>query len=229
MLTLLVLFIALGLAGSGLMFVGVRGLLTRRVTIYSGKWLLALIALCCLPQFLNGLKLLGAANSLALINLILYPGILLIFWLVTKGHILFGVSEETAKEALTGALGKLGVKHEQMLGSIKLEDGGIFQVSIQDWIGTMQLKPKNPAARLRAAQLVAALSEHFSASTAPVRFLPYWIYTFCGGLMLASLLFLTALVVNHLGHRKAPQEQAKPIVTACAQHHSAASAEATVT
>ncbi|OIO01632.1 MAG: hypothetical protein AUJ51_07950 [Elusimicrobia bacterium CG1_02_56_21] len=219
MLTLLVIFIVLALAGTGLTYVGLRGLLSRRVTIYSGRWLLALIALCFLPQLINGLKLLGSATSLAIINIILYLGIILVFWLVTKGHILFGVSEETATEALKAALDKLGVKHEQLLGSVKLEDGGIFQVSIQDWVGTMQLKPKNPAAYLRSAQLVAALAEHFSASTAPVRFMPYWIYAFCGGLLLASLLFLAALVVKHPGHRT-PQ-QPKPNATACAQQQPA--------
>lgn len=42
-----------------MLFVGIRGLITRRATIYSGKWLLALVAMCFLPQFLTGLKLLA--------------------------------------------------------------------------------------------------------------------------------------------------------------------------
>ncbi len=214
MLTLMILLMALALAGAGMLFVGVRGLLARRVTIYSGKWLLALVALCFLPQFMNGLKLLGTMPSLAVINLIMYPGLVLVFWFITKGYIFFGVSEELVNEALKGAFGKLGLKHEQMLGSVKLEDGGIFQISIQEWVGTMQLKPKNPAAKARTKELVSALSEHFSSSTARIRFMPYWIYTFCGGLLLATLLFFASMVVNHLGHRPAPPAEQKQAAAA---------------
>ncbi len=215
MLALVMMLMVLALAGAGMMFVGVRGLLTRRVTVYSGKWLLALVAICFLPQFMNGLKLLGQVPSLAVINLIMYPGLVLVFWFITKGYIFFGVSEELVNDALKSAFGRMGLKHEQLLGSVKLEDGGIFQISIQDWVGTMQLKPKNPAAKARTKELVAALSEHFSASTAGIRFLPYWIYTFCGGLLLATLLFMSLLVLNSLG-RKAPPpaEQLKEAVTA---------------
>lgn len=197
----------LALAGAGMLFVGVRGLLVRRVTIYSGKWLLALVALCFLPQFINSLKLLGTAPSLAAISLIMYPGLLLVFWFITKGFIFFGVSEELVDDALKVAFGKMGLKYEQLLASVKLEDGGIFQISIQDWVGTMQLKPKNPAAKARTKEFVAALSKHFSASTAGIRFMPYWIYTFCGGLLLATLLFVAAMVANHLGHRPPPPEE----------------------
>lgn len=215
MLTLVMMLMVLTLAGAGMMFVGVRGLLARRVTIYSGKWLLAMIAFCFLPQFINGLKMLSTAPALAIISFIMYPGILLVFWFATKGFIIFGVSEELAKDALKSAFGKMGLKHEQLLGSVKLEDGGIFQISIQDWVGTMQLKPKNPAAKARTEELVAALSEYFSASTARIRFMPYWIYTFCGGLLLATLFFIAALVVNSLGHKPPPPaEQLKQAATA---------------
>lgn len=194
----------LALAGAGMLFVGVRGLLTRRVTVYSGKWLFALVALCFLPQFINGLLLIGTTPSLGLISMIMYPGLLLLFWFITKGYIFFGVSEELVNDALKGVFGKMGLKHEQLLGSVKLEDGAIFQISLQDWVGTMQLKPKNPAARARTGELVAELSEHFSASAAGIRFMPYWIYTFCGGLLLASLLIIASMMVNHLGHRPPP-------------------------
>lgn len=215
MLTLMILLMALALAGAGMLFVGVRGLLARRVTIYSGKWLLALVAVCFLPQFLNGLNLLGKMPSLAVINLIMYPGLVLVFWFITRGYIFFGVSEELANEALKSAFGKMGLKHEQLLGSVKLEDGGIFQISIQDWVGTMQLKPKNQEAKARTKELVAALSEYFSASTARIRFMPYWIYAFCGGLLLATLLLVAAMVANHLGRRPPlPGGQVKPAAAA---------------
>lgn len=218
MLTLVMMLMVLALAGAGMLFVGVRGLLARRVTVYSGNWLLALIALCFLPQFMNGLKLLGAAPSLAAINLIMYPGLLLVFWFITRGFIFFGVSEELVNDALKSAFGKMGLKHELLLGSVKLEDGGIFQISLQDWVGTMQLKPKNPAAKARTQELVAALSGHFSASTAGIRFMPYWIYTFCGGLLLATLLFIASMVVNRLGHRPPPPvQELKQAATAALQ------------
>lgn len=222
MLTLVIMLMVLALVGAGMLFVGVRGLLARRVTVYSGKWLLALVALCFLPQLINGLKLLGTAPSLAAISLIMYAGLLLIFWFITKGFIFFGVSEELVNDALKSAFGKMGLKHEQLLGSVKLEDGGIFQLSLQDWVGTMQLKPKNSSAKARTVELVAALSEHFSASTAGIRSMPYWIYTFCGGLLLAALLLIASMVVNHLGHRPPPPtEQLKQAATAALQARSA--------
>lgn len=119
-MTLILILLVLGLTGAGMFFVGVRGLLTRRASIYSGKWLFALVALCFLPQFLNGVKLLGAYPSAALINLLLYPFILLVFWIVTKGFICFGVSDEIVTDALKSAFEKMGLKYEQLLGSVRL-------------------------------------------------------------------------------------------------------------
>ncbi|MDO8805049.1 MAG: hypothetical protein Q7R35_11505 [Elusimicrobiota bacterium] len=207
MLILVMVLMLLCLAGAGMLFVGLRGLLAGRATIYSGKWLFALIALCFLPQFINGLKLLTSVPSMAIINIVLYPFLLLVFWFATKGHICFGISEETANDALNGAFEKLGLKHEKALGSVRAEDGGIFQISIQDWVGTMQIKPKNREAKARMAGLVAALSDHFSASTAKIRYLPYWIYALCGGLLLASLLVLAGLLLGRPHKNMVPPEQ----------------------
>lgn len=206
MLMLVIILLALTLAGAGMLLVGARGLVTKRVTIYSGKWLLALVAICFFPQFINGLSLIASVPTLALINLVLYPGVLLIFWYATKGYIIFGVSEETANEALKSAFTKLGTPHEQLLGSIRLEDGAIFQVSMQDWVGTMQIKPKNKEAGARTPALIAALREHFGTSAAGARTMPYWIYAFCGGLLFASLLVLAGLMFTR--PRKSPVRQA---------------------
>ena len=218
MLILLIILMILCVAGAGMLFVGVRGLISRRVTIYSGKWLLALVAMCFLPQFIQGLKLLASVPSLAVINLVLYPFLLLIFWFVTKGYICFGISEETANDALNGAFEKLGVKHEKLLGSIKIEDGGIFQVSIQDWVGTMQIKPKNKEAKARMAALVPALSDSFSASAGKVKYLPYWIYAICGGLLLAALLALAGLLLTRTHKNMVPPEQPQPVRTTLRQN-----------
>jgi len=204
----------LGLAGAGMLFVGLRGILTRRATVYSGKWLLALIALCFSPQFLEGVKALPSAPGAALINIIIFPAVLLVFWLVTKGYICFGVSEELGAGAVKSVLGKLGLKHEFSLGSVRLEDGGVFQVSVQDWMGTMQIKAKNPAAAARTPALVAGLSEHFAGARDGVRYMPYWIYAFFGGLLLAMLLFLLSLFAR-LPHRNTapPRQESAPART----------------
>jgi len=195
-MSIIIVLLILGLAGAGMFYVGVRGLVARRAYVYSGKWLFAMIALCFFPQFMNGLKLLGAYPAIGLINILLYPFVLLVFWLVTKGYICFGVSEETVNEALKGAFEKLGVKQEQSLGSVKLEDGSVFQISIQDWIGTTQIKAKNSQAAARLPALVTALSDHFAAPGGKVKFLPYWIYAVCGGMLLATLLVLVGIAVR---------------------------------
>ena len=194
---ILVIFV-LALTGAGMFFVGARGLAARRAYVYSGRWLFAMIALCFLPQFMNGIKMLGTYRTMGLINILLYPLVLLVFWLVTKGYICFGVSEETVNEALKAAFEMVGVKQEQSLGSVKLEDGSVFQVSIQDWIGTTQIKAKNSQAAARLPALVSALSDHFAASRGKVKYLPYWIYAVCGGMLLATLLVLLGIVLRHM-------------------------------
>lgn len=195
-MSIIIILLILGLAGAGMSFVGIRGLLIPRISIYSGKWLFALIALCFFPQFLNGFKLLGAYPAAALINILLYPFVLLVFWLVTKGYICFGVSEETVNGALKNAFEKLGLKHEQSLGSVKLEDGSVFQVSIQDWVGTMQIKGKNSQAAGRLPALISALKEYFAAFSGEIKLLPYWIYAVCGVMMLGTMLVLLGIAAR---------------------------------
>ena len=189
-MAILILMSALVLAGAGMLFVGIRGLVTGRATIYSGKWLLALIALCFLPQLLNTFKLLPAFSPAALLNLLMYLFLLLVFWIVTKGYICFGVSDEMANAALKSVLEKLGLKHEQSLGSIRLENGGIFQIAVQDWVGTMQIKAKNRQAGAQLPGLISALSDYFAAFTGKIKSMPYWIYTICGAILLTALALL---------------------------------------
>ncbi len=66
----LAIFLILPLAGAGMLFIGARGLFTRRATVYSGKWLLALIAVCFLPMFLNSLHMFKMLPAAALFNLV---------------------------------------------------------------------------------------------------------------------------------------------------------------
>jgi hypothetical protein len=195
-MTIIIILSVLTLAGGGMLFVGIRGIITRRASIYSGKWLLALVALCFLPQFLNGFRLLPRFPSAALLNILMYPFLLLIFWAATKGYICFGVSEEMIADGLKTAFGGLALKYEQLLGSVKLEDGGIFQISIQGWMGTMQIKAKNRQAAARMPGLIAALSQHFASYDSRIRFMPYWIYTVCGGMIAAALLTLLSVLAR---------------------------------
>lgn len=197
-MAILVIIGALGLTGAGMLFVGVRGLLTRRASIYSGKWLLAMVALCFFPQLLNGFRLLPQFPSAALINILLYPFLLFVFWGATRGYICFGVSEEMITDALKAVFGELGLKYEQLLGSVKLEDGGIFQIAMQGWIGTTQIKAKNKQASARMPELIAALSRRFSAFDERIRYMSYWIYAICGSMIAAMLLVLLGILARYL-------------------------------
>lgn len=193
---MILMLLILLLAGTGMFFAGVRGLITKRVTIYSGKWLLALIAICFLPQFLTGLPLLRSLPALGMMNVGMYVFLLLVFWFITKGCICFGISEESVNSAFKSTFAKLGLKYEQLLGSVRLDDGAVFQVSVQSWIGTMQIKPKNQAAAARMPVVMAGLSEYFSTSGEKATCLAYWLYTIAGVFMLATLLVLAGLVAR---------------------------------
>lgn len=60
----------------------------------------------------------------------------------------------------------------------------------------MQVKAKNRQAGARLPALVAALSDYFAVSSSKIKFLPYWIYAICGGLLLATLLVLLSLAAG---------------------------------
>ncbi len=195
--TFLVILIGLAAAGAMITFVAVRGLVKKRATVYSGRWLLAIVAMGFLPQLLSSLRLARTFPAGAAIGAVIYAALMWLFWYVTGGVVCFGVSEELGTVALRSSLDRLGLKYEQQLSSVRLEDGGVLQVSVQDWFGTMQIRPKNAAAAPRMPALVREVSRHLDEAGAGVRYLPYWMYLFFGAMMLGTLLVVVTAVARY--------------------------------
>ena len=61
-----------------------------------------------------------------------------------QGYTLFGITDETARDALHYGLQKLDSPYEETLTKIKLPELNTeLQISIQPWIGTGQMKIKD--------------------------------------------------------------------------------------
>lgn len=188
----ILILLMLGFAGIGMFSVGLRGLVKQKVTIYSGKWLVALIAVCFFPNFLKSFQIVAKVPVIGMISLLMYPMLIWVFWRSANGYIVFGVSEAAITEALKTVLDQLNLKFEQRLASIQLEDGSVFQVAVHEWVGTAQLKPKNAAAKAHIGALVSNLSDYFSKSEQKIKTFTYWTYSIFGGLLTLMLLVILA-------------------------------------
>lgn len=189
------ILLLLGVVGISMLFVGAKGLLTKKVNIYSGKWLVALISLCFFPNFLSSLQSFSVIPAASLISILFYPGLIAVFWFITKGYIFFGVSEEHMSEAIKAVLAKANLSYEEKLASIHLSNGSIFQIAVQAWAGTAQFKPKNAQAKEDVKTLIPLFNAYFLNSNTPVKNFTYWLYAIVGFFMLILLVLLAFSLV----------------------------------
>ncbi|MEI8012140.1 MAG: hypothetical protein WCI27_06635 [Candidatus Omnitrophota bacterium] len=97
--------------------------------MFSIRWAVFIGALFCMaPLFIS-----GKMQTKEYIELIVIAVLSGLASLQFKTYYVFGGTEESTNAALTHALMKLNIKHEDVSGSYKLSEGGIISSSFGGW------------------------------------------------------------------------------------------------
>jgi hypothetical protein len=159
--------IVLGLLALTLLGIGLRGLLTRRPFVFAARWLFAFMLLSFLPNAIMPLTFERDFRDASDVFLTLAgPAMFLVlavfFWIVMRGHMAFGVTEESLRSGLTAALRELELPYEESLGAIRLPSvPAEIQVAVQGWVGTGQIKSRQRAGSPLVADVARRMNAYF--------------------------------------------------------------------
>ncbi len=166
--------IQIGLAAAYFLITGLRGIITQRPFLLSLRWLLALMFLGFLPFILLAFFFaLPDADHTEMdlmdwLNPATFTVILVIACFTLKGYEAYGITDTSFREALRAALEKLQLSYEETLPIMRLTSiDADLQVSIQPWLGAGTIKIKQRKQRYLLIEIVRAMNEHFSISSAP--------------------------------------------------------------
>jgi hypothetical protein len=180
----------LGLVALFYLGIALRVLLTERPLLMSSRILFAAVALCLLPSAVTGgwMSLRVSEHTMRSANLmiVVIQVVTLVFlWLAMSGWTAFGVTEDTLREALHAALGRLGLPFEERLSEVRLPSvGATLKVAVQGRVGNASLRIRGD--RALGKRIVAAMAEHFAASKVPANRVTAAFYLIIGVLMLSA-------------------------------------------
>ena len=177
------------------LFIGLRGILTKRPFLMSQRWLLSMMFFAIVPTILLPflLSLPDDFKLMSWVHPLLFGLILLMMCYQMRGYVAYAVTDISFREALLEALQKLQLPYEESLSVIRLTSiEADLQVSVQAWMGTGLIKVKQRAQRSVLREIVNAMNQHFRLSSPSTNMIPCVFFAIMGVLMViftVSMLF----------------------------------------
>jgi len=189
--------VCLGVLALSFLAEGLRGVITKKPFIVSGRWLFITIAIGQAPMLAVFVEdLLPGAHGLPWYQsagfLLLWAGFLVFIWQQMSGYVVIGVTDESLRNSLHHSLNKLNIPFEESLSRLRLPSlEADLQVSAQSWMGSamIRLKPKRQRAILK--QIVAEMSTYFSQTSVRTNLYTCVFYAVAGVMMLVLGTMLT--------------------------------------
>ena len=162
--------VVLGLLSLTMLGIGLRGLLTRRPFLFSARWLFAFMLLGFLPNAVMPFTFERDFDDasdvfMALAGPAMFLAMAVFFWIVMRGHMAFGVTEDSLRTGLTAALRELELPYEESLSAIRLPTVSTeIQVAVQGWVGTGQIKSRKRAGAPLVADVARRMNAYFRST-----------------------------------------------------------------
>jgi antitoxin component YwqK of YwqJK toxin-antitoxin module len=170
------------------LFIGLRGLITKKPFLISTKWNFAIVTLCFAPNVFNPILFKdkwGDFDLLTWLFPIMFIPMLLMMWMQMRGYIAFGVTDKSLRDALTEALNEKNIDFEESLSSIKLtKDSSEIQVSVQSWMGTGQIKMKKSKDKQILKDIANGINTYFKKTKTEINM------TTCIHYLIIGILFM---------------------------------------
>ena len=119
----------------------------KKPFIIKSVWMTVLFSLCFLPQIITSVILFIEDPDFSHILISLFfIGMIVWFTFMMKGYIIYGVDGKDFQLKLIETLQNNKYEFEESLSYIKIKNPEVeFSISMQSWIGTVQIRPKGMA------------------------------------------------------------------------------------
>jgi hypothetical protein len=197
------IMIAFGLYTFG---IGLWGLLKKRPLVFAARQLMWFILAMYVPVTINSFVPLfqfsgrgdGIFDSgfwivLPIFQVLMMVLLVFVFWRQMTGYMIFGVSDDTFRNALTSALNKLNLPYEETISKIKLTSlNADLQAAVAAWMGTAQIRIKQREHVHYTKEIANAMSEYYKDNVVKVNNIAFIVYLLLGIFM---ILFVIAFAI----------------------------------
>jgi len=146
------------------LFIGIKVVISKRPLFMPSRYFFALIVLAFSPQFVTMVDIFlkdlpGKIGLIFLISHILFVCLLVFFWILMKGYMAIGVSDDSFRDAIHFSLKRINQPFEEKLSAIKLTAiNANLQIAIQPWVGSAQIRLKQSKDTKLLAEIIAGLN-----------------------------------------------------------------------
>jgi hypothetical protein len=181
--------------------IGLWGLLNRRPLVFPARQLMWFLLLCYLPitvqSFVPLLNSRGHVEPffifLPFVQITMIVLLVFVFWRQMTGYMIFGVSDDTFRDGLISALTKLNLPFKETISKIKLTElDADLQASVASWMGTAQIRMKQPQHLHYAQEIAGEMSVYYKNNQVKVQKITFIIYLLVCILM---IIFVSALAL----------------------------------
>jgi hypothetical protein len=179
--------------------IGLLGLVRKRPFAFPSRQLMWILFLVFLPNLINSFIPLfsdwGRADTLLtvlpLFNLSIMVLLVFVFWRQMTGYMVFGVYDETFRDALSATLNKLKMPFQETISKIRLvELDADLQAAVTAWMGIAQIRIKQGKHAHYIKQIAAGMNEYYASTPVKVNNVSFIIYLILGILMLIMAGFI---------------------------------------
>jgi hypothetical protein len=192
-------------------FISLKTIISRRSVIYSNRWIFACIIISFLPYLLRHLIAFFFPECRTDNPSSLLTSIVIFFILrdYLKGYSIVATSNSYLREALFASAKSLGFTLQERLSYFKIkETEAEFQVSVQEWIGQAQIKPKDKVSDATVSQLAAEMQKYFKNTPGKINYGFSYFFLFAVTSLIAFSVFLFTSKSN-----RAPINSILPVKT----------------
>ena len=173
--------------------IGILGLARKRPFAFSARTLMWVFFLAYLPSLVNPFVSLFTRwerlNTFFLVmpflNLVIMLLLVFVFWRQLTGYMIFGVYDETFRDALISTLNKLNIRFEETISKIRLvELEADLQAAVAGWMGSAQIRIKQHEHAHFIKQIADGMNAYYANTSVRVNNLAFIVYLVLGILML---------------------------------------------
>ena len=172
------------------LFIGIKVVMSRRPLFMPSKYFFAFLVLAFSPQFGITADLFfkdppSKLRLLFLLSPILFVCLLVYFWILMKGYMAIGVSDDSFREAIHFSLKRINQPFDENLSAIKLTAiNAKLQIAIQSWTGSAQLRLKQSKDTKLLSEIIAGINEYYDKNNIKPNNVTSIFYLFIGVFML---------------------------------------------
>jgi len=181
--------------------IGLWGLIKKRPLVFAARqlmWFMLAVYLpitiqSFVPLFESWGRRVGFFVVLPVFQIAMMILLVFVFWRQMTGYMIFGVSDETFRDALLAALNKLNLPFQETISKIRLTAvGADMQAAVAAWMGTAQIRIKQREYVRYTKEIADAMDQYYIDNPVKVNNLAFIVYLLLGILL---ILFVLALAI----------------------------------